>query len=122
VVAAGASIVQIDNATRQQTGTLELRSGTTNAVTIRFRDASGQDEPVIATNRAAYEIRPGQIPAGVTFTQAPGGVGASYNISITPTANGPLTFSFLLFNLDHDHSELQHNVTASVGSAPALRN
>ena len=120
VVTAGTSSVTINNATGAQTGTLNLRVNTANAVTFRFLNASGQDEPVIVAERSQFEVRPGTLPSGVTFTGGSAGTGASFTVTINPTVLGSLVIQFQLFHLGEGHAELTRAVTASVTTAAPI--
>jgi hypothetical protein len=94
-------------------GTISLRVNQANQVTFQFLGADGQDEPIIAAERADIELRMTNLAAGWTFS-ATGGSGATFTANITPTQTGTFIPVLQLFHTEHGHNEVDHTLNVTV--------
>jgi hypothetical protein len=94
-------------------GTITLVANQANAVSFRFLGADGQDEPIIAAERANIELRLENLAAGWGFT-ATGGSGATFTATITPTGTGSFIPLLRLVNAEHGHDEVNHVINVTV--------
>lgn len=94
-------------------GTISLRVNQVNQVSFQFLGANGQDEPIIAAERAEIELLMSNLAAGWTFT-ATGGSGATFTANITPTQIGSFVPLLQLRHTGHGHNEVDHTINVTV--------
>jgi hypothetical protein len=113
-VTVGNNSVEINNSTGVQTpATLPLTVNQANQMSVRFLGADGQDEPIVADERANLELRIPNLPTGWGFART-GGSGATFTATITPTQTGSRPLTLQLFSIEHDHEEFQRTLTVNV--------
>jgi hypothetical protein len=94
---------------------LPLTANQANQMTARFLGANGQDEPIVAAERANLRLQIPDLPTGWTFTFNPsGGSGATFTAAITPTQTGSRSMTFELFSTEHGHEEFSCTLTVNV--------
>lgn len=94
-------------------GTISLRVNQANQVSFQFLGPNGQDEPIIAAERAELELRMTNLASGWTFA-ATGGSGATFTANITPTTIGSFIPVLQLFHAGHGHNEVDHTLNVTV--------
>lgn len=95
-----------------QSGTLTLRAGTANALTVRVLDVAGQDEAVVLEHSDDFEIRVYQGTSLVATSTS----GYPYTVSLTPAQAGSITYSVRVFAIEHGHEEFALPVVVTVAS------
>lgn len=110
-VTAGGSTVTIPASGAQTPGALQLTANTSNTISIRFRNAAGADEPVIAADRDEFEVR---LTVGTTTSTFTAGTGSTFTGTVTPTTTGAAAYTLVLFSLHHGHPEVTKSLSVNV--------
>jgi hypothetical protein len=115
-VAGGTASGETTVTTSGQTGTtgLTLRANTANALTVHVLGVTGQDEPIVVSNAADFEIRFRQSGTLLTSTT---GTTYPYSVTVTPTATGSVTLEIEVYHKEEGHVEFTRPILVTVSSA-----
>lgn len=111
IITSGSSTVTVPASGAQTGGALQLRANTANSVSVRFVNAAGADEPVIAAHRSEFIAR---VVIGTVTTTLSGGSGSTFSGTLTPTVVGAAAYTLELYNTEHGHAELTKTVSVNV--------
>lgn len=97
----------------QTPGPLVLRVNQANAYTIRFLDAQGLVDAVVAEHSADFRLDFKNMPAGWSVTQS-GKAAGVFTGTITPTATGTHNITIELYHEGDGHAEVTRTIVVNV--------